>query len=120
MITLINPTLPYGFAKRHGVILLDAGEIAVVGLREGADPSALIETRRALGRPLRVEALDQATFDRRLSQVYAGDHLSATDGDELVVPAGPECLNDVLRAPGHLPVTRHDVPVSPVPTGFPV
>ena len=86
MITLINPTLPYGFAKRHGVILLDAGEIAVVGLREGADPSALIETRRALGRPLRVEALDQATFDRRLSQVYAGDHLSATDGDDLAMP----------------------------------
>ena len=54
MITLINPTLPYGFAKRHGVILLEAGEVCVVGLREGADPSALIETRRALGRPLRV------------------------------------------------------------------
>lgn len=35
MITLINPTLPYGFAKRHGVILLEAGEVAVVGLREG-------------------------------------------------------------------------------------
>ena len=50
MITLVNPTLPYGFAKRHGVILLDAGEIALVGLREGADPAALVETRRALGR----------------------------------------------------------------------
>jgi hypothetical protein len=43
MITLINPTLPYGFAKRHGVILLDAGEIAVVGLREGADPQAVCD-----------------------------------------------------------------------------
>ena len=68
MITLINPTLPYGFAKRHGVILLEAGDIAVVGLRAGADPAALIETRRALGRPLRVEPLDQAAFDRRLSE----------------------------------------------------
>ena len=27
MITLVNPTLPYAFAKRHGVVLLDAGEI---------------------------------------------------------------------------------------------
>ena len=26
MITLVNPTLPYGFAKRHGVILLEAGD----------------------------------------------------------------------------------------------
>ena len=68
MITLINPTLPYGFAKRHGVILLDAGEIAVVGLREGADPSALIETRRALGRPLRVEPLLPREREQLLDQ----------------------------------------------------
>ena len=29
MITLVNPTLPYGFAKRHGVILLDVGDEAL-------------------------------------------------------------------------------------------
>jgi len=46
MITLVSPSLPYGFAKRHGVLLLDAGEVARVGLREGADPKALIEARR--------------------------------------------------------------------------
>ena len=44
MITLINPTLPYGFAKRHGVILLEAGDIAVIGLREGADPKSMPAT----------------------------------------------------------------------------
>lgn len=111
MITLINPTLPYGFAKRHGVILLDAGEIAVVGLREGADPSALIETRRALGRPLRVEPLDQATFDRRLSQVYAGDHLTAADGDDLSMPPGLESLIDDIPAAADLLDTADDAPV---------
>ena len=71
MITLINPTLPYGFAKRHGVILLEAGEVCVVGLREGADPSALIETRRALGRPRRREARPAAMdawFEREVSR----------------------------------------------------
>ena len=77
MITLVNPTLPYGFAKRNGVILLDAGDIAVVGLRDGADPLALIETRRALGRHLQVQSMDQAEFDRRLSDVYAGDTFAA-------------------------------------------
>jgi len=111
MITLINPTLPYGFAKRHGVILLDAGEVCVVGLREGADPSALIETRRALGRPLRVEPLDQASFDRRLSQVYAGDHLSATDGDDLSMPSGLESLIDDIPAAADLLDTADDAPV---------
>jgi len=46
---------------------------------------ALIEARRVLGRPLAVEALSQAAFDRQLSEVYAGDHLAATDGDDLIV-----------------------------------
>ena len=111
MITLINPTLPYGFAKRHGVILLEIGDIAVVGLREGADPSALIETRRALGRPLRVEPLGQAAFDRQLSEVYAGDHLNAADGDDLDMPSGLESLIDDIPAAADLLDTADDAPV---------
>jgi len=111
MITLINPTLPYGFAKRHGVILLDAGEVALIGLREGADPVALVETRRALGRPLKVEALSQAEFDRHLSQVYAGDHLGAADGDDLDMPSGLESLIDDIPAAADLLDTADDAPV---------
>ena len=111
MITLINPTLPYGFAKRHGVILLEVGDIAVVGLREGADPSALIETRRTLGRPLRVEPLGQAAFDRQLSEVYAGDHLNAADGDDLDMPSGLESLIDDIPAAADLLDTADDAPV---------
>lgn len=111
MITLVNPTLPYGFAKRHGVILLDAGEVAVIGLRDGADPSALIETRRALGRPLKVERLTQAAFDRRLSDVYAGDHLNAADGDDLGMPSGLDSLIDDIPAAADLLDTADDAPV---------
>ncbi|WP_420469557.1 type II secretion system ATPase GspE [Brevundimonas sp. FT23042] len=111
MITLVNPTLPYGFAKRHGVILLDAGEVAVVGLREGADPSALIETRRVLGRPLRIAPLPQAAFDRQLSEVYAGDHLNAADGDDLAMPGGLEGLVDDIPAAADLLDTADDAPV---------
>jgi len=111
VITLINPTLPYGFAKRHGVILLDAGEIAVIGLREGADPMALVETRRVLGRTLRIERLGQAAFDRQLSEVYAGDHLNAADGDDLDMPAGLEGLIDDIPAAADLLDTADDAPV---------
>ena len=111
MITLVNPTLPYGFAKRHGVILLDAGDIALVGLREGADPAALVETRRALGRPLRLERLSQAEFDRRLSQVYAGDHLNAADGDDLSMPSGLDGLIDDIPAAADLLDTADDAPI---------
>ncbi len=111
MITLVNPTLPYGFAKRHGVILLDAGDIALIGLREGADPAALVETRRALGRPLRVERLSQADFDRRLSQIYAGDPLNAADGDDLDMPSGLGSLIDDMPAAADLLDTADDAPV---------
>ncbi|MFK4057754.1 type II secretion system ATPase GspE [Brevundimonas sp. NPDC046655] len=108
MITLVNPTLPYGFAKRNGVILLDAGDIAVVGLRQGADPLALVETRRALGRPLQVQAMDQAEFDRRLSDVYAGD-LNADEPMEM--PSGLDGLIEDLPAAADLLDSADDAPV---------
>jgi len=110
MITLVNPTLPYGFAKRNGVILLDAGDIAVVGLREGADPLALVETRRALGRPLQVQSMDQAEFDRRLSDVYAGD-LSAAGDDQMDMPSGLDGLIEDLPAAADLLDSADDAPV---------
>lgn len=111
MITLVNPTLPYAFSKRQGVILLDLAEdAAVVGLREGADPRALVEARRALGRPLRVEALTQAAFDRQLSEVFAGDGLSAAD-DDLAMPSGLDSLIDDIPAAADLLDSADDAPI---------
>lgn len=110
MITLVNPTLPYGFAKRNGVILLDAGDIAVVGLRDGADPLALVETRRALGRPLQVQAMAQAEFDRRLSDVYAGD-LNAAGDQQMEMPSGLDGLIEDLPAAADLLDSADDAPV---------
>jgi general secretion pathway protein E len=111
MITVVNPDLPYGFAKRHGVVLLDAGEVAVVGLREGADPLALVEARRALGRPLRVERLEQAAFDRQLSRAYADDSLRAAGGDDFDVPSGLDSLIEDIPAAEDLLDSADDAPV---------
>src|SRR5690606_31977419 len=86
VITVVDPRLPYGFAKTHGVLLLAAGEVMAVGVREGADPLALVEARRALGRPLEATPLSAAAFDRKLSEVYAGEQLTAADGDDLSLP----------------------------------
>ena len=111
MITVVNPTLPYGFAKRHGVVLLDAGEVAVVGLRAGADPLALVEARRALGRPLRVERLPQAAFDRELSRAYADDSVGAAADDGLDMPSGLDSLIDAMPAAEDLLDSADDAPV---------
>ncbi|WP_184717997.1 type II secretion system ATPase GspE [Caulobacter sp.] len=81
---MTTAVLDYGFAKRHGLVLLSMDERAVIGLREGFDPAALVEVRRALGVPLALEPMATAAFDRKFSEVYAGAGLaSASSGDAL-------------------------------------
>lgn len=67
----LAPGLPYPFARRHGVLLLGLDQVAHVALREGAEASTLIEVRRAMGRPLKIERLAAAAFDQTFSEVYA-------------------------------------------------
>ncbi|HRL07550.1 MAG TPA: GspE/PulE family protein, partial [Brevundimonas diminuta] len=111
MITVVDPRLPYGFAKTHGVLLLAAGEVMAVGVREGADPLALVEARRALGRPLEATPLSAAAFNRKLSEVYAGEQLTAADGDDLSLPVGLDSLVDDIPAAADLLDATDDAPV---------
>ncbi|PLR28796.1 type II secretion system protein GspE [Caulobacter zeae] len=74
--------LDYAFAKRHGLVLLSLDGEATIGLREGFDPLALIEARRALGVPLKLQPLATAAFDRKFSEVYAGAGLASASDDD--------------------------------------
>ncbi|MDB5688936.1 MAG: ral secretion pathway protein, partial [Sphingomonas bacterium] len=70
--------LPYAFARRFGVAIADDGDAGtIVALREGADPKALIEVRRVLGRRFAVERAGVERFDRILSERYAMDGQAA-------------------------------------------
>ena len=111
MITLTDPTLSYGFAKRAGVLLLSLGETARVGLREGADPSALVEARRVLGRPLSIETLTGAAFDRQFSEVYAGEGLAASSADSVEMAGGLDALLDDIPATADLLDPQDEAPV---------
>jgi len=112
MITLVNPTLPYGFARHHGVVLLDCAETASVGLREDADRMVLLEVRRVLGRPISVTILTPAEFDRRLSDVYGGSGVDAGAGtDEFDMPVGLDSLVDEMPAVADLLDTTDDAPI---------
>ena len=111
---MARTALPYGFARRHGVVLLDDGDPAVVGLREGAAPDALLEARRALGRSIRVERLAAATFDRRLSETYADTGMGAgavEAADALALPGGLDALADDIPATADLLESQDDAPV---------
>ena len=67
--------VPYLFARTFGVVVRhsDADTHLTIGLRDGADPKALLELRRYLGRPFDVEVVAAAEFDRMLSDTYAMD-----------------------------------------------
>ena len=102
--------LAYGFAKRHGVVVLDMGETAVVGLREGADPAALVEARRVIGRRLTIEAMTRSAFDRKLSEVY-GDGLASAAGAEGMETTGLDGLVDEIPATADLLDITDDAPI---------
>jgi len=104
------PRLAYAFAKKNGVLLLDLGETAVVGLREGGDPAALVEARRALRVPLRVEPLSRTEFERRLSEAYAGEGLAAP-AEDFDLAGGLDHLVDELPAAADLLDAQDDAPI---------
>jgi general secretion pathway protein E len=102
------PALAYAFAKKHGVILLSLDDVAQVGVREGVESAALIETRRALRRPLQLVPLTRTEFEQRLSQAYGGSLVVGNDGlddsvglDSLAegLPAAADLLDMVDDAP---------------------
>ena len=107
-----RPTLPYAFAKQHGVVLLAIDTDAHIGLREGAPAEALLEVRRALDRPLRIEALPRVAFDRKLSEIYADATLGRSAGvDELDLHGNLDALVEDMPAAADLLESQDDAPI---------
>ncbi|MEE2565759.1 type II secretion system ATPase GspE [Hyphobacterium marinum] len=72
--------IAYGFARDKG-IALKGGDTPVFLMREGADPLALLEARRAAGFPFTVEVLGRDAYDSALTDIYAYDGLDRDGGD---------------------------------------
>jgi general secretion pathway protein E len=70
----ITTQLPFGFAKRHGVILIedDASGLTVL-YKNGLEAGILAEVRRVAGTDISVREVDGPTFDRNLSLGYQND-----------------------------------------------
>ncbi|AWT12044.1 type II secretion system protein GspE [Stutzerimonas frequens] len=69
--------LPFAFARRHGVILLEPGGELHLGLREGAALTAVQEAQRVVGMRLPMQWLAQADFDQALGAAYQHDSSAA-------------------------------------------
>ncbi len=95
----VTHALPYGFAKRHGVVVQETSpqEILVACLPT-TSYTALLETRRFLALPVRFEETTKAAFDQLLQQSYAH---SSGQAQEMVDTIGDDLdLTDIAQ---HLP-----------------
>jgi general secretion pathway protein E len=104
-------TLPYAFARKHGVVLRGEGAVA---LRADANPEILIEVRRHLGRSFSIDHVTPAAFDELLSTSYAMDGAAAAmaagslgaDGALDLIAGGIPTAEDLLDSTDDAPAIR--------------
>jgi general secretion pathway protein E len=104
--------LPYGFARRHGVLVRPtaAGGECVT---RGAPPlAAMLEVQRLFGDTLPIVTLDDAGFDAALSAQYrdsavqASDAAFASDQDLAALADSASAVDDLLDNRDDSPVIR--------------
>ncbi len=105
--------LPYAFAKRHGVLVVDQEDGRItVACRPGISPGSLAELRRFLDVPLRPVLVQAEHFERMLQDSYEGDSDGAA---RMMEDLGEEIdLNQVslsLPEPEDLLESADDAPI---------
>ena len=106
--------IPYAFARKFGVVVehTETDSHLTVAMRAGADPKALLEVRRFLGRPFDVAIVEAPAFDRLLGERYAMDGQATAMaavgmGDELDLLAGDlPTAEDLLDTADDAPAIR--------------
>ena len=107
-------TLPYAFAKRHGVLIDDQHEdIPTLVYRPNVANASILEARRIAGRPVIAQAVTEDDFDLMLTRAYEGDTGEAMNimddfGDELDLERMAESLEpeDLMESQDDAPVIK--------------
>ena len=112
--TITQQSLPYAFAKRHGVLIgqIENDQIQIMH-RKDFSPLILAEVRRVTGRKLSLSPASDEQFSALLAQTYeqGGDQAMAMmegvgdelDLDELAGSLEPE---DLMEADDDAPIIR--------------
>lgn len=109
--------LPYGFARRHGVLLRRGGSGKGGGealFKTGAAPGVLAEVQRVAGALLALKQVDAATFERCLAEAYRQDGGGAMErieglGEEVDLSSLAEAIpetGDLLDQDDDAPIIR--------------
>ncbi len=110
--------LPFGFAKRYGVVVADHAEaddadaMLTVHCREDVEPQVLLEVRRAVGKPFTLSKHSAEAFDAILTQAYQRD---SSEAKQLMEDIGNESnlfsLADELPQTEDLLESEDDAPI---------
>ncbi|GAB3287015.1 type II secretion system ATPase GspE [Parahaliea aestuarii] len=104
--------LPFGYAKLHGV-LLDREERPPVLYCQVEPPlQVLVELRRFLGEAYRLQAVDEADFQRRLTLAYQrGNNEAVQMAEDLSADVDLSRLADEIPEAGDLMDAEDDAPI---------
>ncbi|MCL5460155.1 hypothetical protein M3M33_16070, partial [Loigolactobacillus coryniformis] len=69
--------LPFGFAKRHGVLLQQAANSWQLLINPNTNAAALLEVRRVLAQQFAVQKLSAVEFEAMLEAAYQRDSSEA-------------------------------------------
>ena len=106
--------LPFGFAKRFGVLVEGSGDHLRVLHKDGLDAQVVLEIQRFLAQPFRLEAVSTDEFERHLGLAYQSDSSETMEmveglGDEMdlasLADSVPE-TEDLLEQEGDAPIIR--------------
>ena len=106
--------VPYAFARANGVVVVPhEDDMLEVALREGADPTVLVEVRRHLAQPFQVRRASGEEFDLLLQSRYAIDQSAAglagaiDNNDDLhALATGIPTAEDLLDSADDAPAIR--------------
>ena len=105
--------LPFSYARRHGVVLLEDPKTVSLGFRPGIEPIVLAEVRRFAGYRLPLKPLSAEEFERLLAGAYQQDadsmQLAEDLGDSLDLAALAEQVpetEDLLEQEDDAPIIR--------------
>jgi general secretion pathway protein E len=109
---LVRRGLPFGYATDHNVLLDQAdGELLVIHLGEPA-LQVLIELRRKLGQPFRLQAVSDSDFQRRLTLAYQRDNNEAVQmAEDITADVDLARLADEIPEAGDLMEAEDDAPI---------
>ncbi|NWB86647.1 type II secretion system ATPase GspE [Pseudomonas gingeri] len=110
----MKPRLPFGFARRYGVLLEPQGAGACLSIRADTPLTAVSEARRLIAGVLPLQVLDEPVFAARLAAAYSDGHSAAQQvaqglDDELDLMSLAEQLPqtaDLLEQEGDAPIIR--------------